>query len=165
MGVNMVKLRMQESPKATNRTCERWLLPLLIWTLPLVTLGLATHSWLPPIASDHGKGIDRMLHYLVFSVGGLYVVAHGIFGYFLWRFSRQDKVTMRLPSKKAERRWSLIPMAVMLVVAEGGVILLGLPVWGKYYAAPPSDALTVEVTAEQFAWNVRYTGADGQFGR
>ncbi len=59
----------------------------------------------------------------------------------------------------------MIPVAVMLVVAEGGVFVLGLPVWGKYYGEPPADVLTVEVTAEQFAWNVRYAGADGKFGR
>lgn len=42
---------------------------------------------------------------------------------------------------------------------------MGLPVWGKYYAAPPSDVLTIEVISEQFAWNVRYAGVDGKFGR
>jgi cytochrome c oxidase subunit 2 len=28
-----------------------------------------------------------------------------------------------------------------------------------------SDAVIVEVTGEQFAWNIRYAGADGAFGR
>jgi cytochrome c oxidase subunit 2 len=72
---------------------------------------------------------------------------------------------MRMASRKAERRWTILPVAVMLVVAEGGVFVLGLPVWGKYYGEPPEDVLTVEVTAEQFAWNVRYAGVDGKFGR
>jgi cytochrome c oxidase subunit 2 len=30
---------------------------------------------------------------------------------------------------------------------------------------PESEALVVEVTGEQFAWNVHYAGADGKFGR
>jgi cytochrome c oxidase subunit II len=150
---------------STKGAWERWLLPLLIWALPVVALALSMRTWLPPLASEHGAGIDRMLHYLLFSVGALYVAGHAVLGYFVWRFSRQDKVTLRMASKRAERRWALIPVAVMTVVAEGGVIVLGLPVWGKYYAAPPADVLTVEVPAEQFAWNVRYAGADGQFGR
>lgn len=144
---------------------ERWLLPLAIWLLPVVTLALGLRTWLPPLASDHGAGIDRMLHYLLASVGGLYVIGNAVLGYFVWRFCRQGRVTLRMASQKSERRWSIIPVAVMLVVAEGGVFVLGLPVWGKYYGEPPADVLTVEVTAEQFAWNVRYPGVDGQFGR
>ena len=146
-------------------TSERWLLPLMIWLLPVITLALGLKTWLPPLASDHGAGIDRMLHYLLLSVGALYVIGNAVLGYFVWRFCRQGRVTLRMASKKAERRWLVIPVAVMLVVGEGGVFVLGLPVWGKYYGEPPADVLTVEVTAEQFAWNVRYSGADGKFGK
>ena len=149
----------------TKPAAERWLLPVLIWLLPVVTLALGMKTWLPPLASDHGAGIDRMLKYLLLSVGALYVIGNVVLGYFVWRFCRQGKVTLRMASARAERKWSLIPVAVMLVVAEGGVFVLGLPVWGKYYGEPPADVLTVEVTAEQFAWNVRYSGADGKFGR
>ena len=54
----------------------------------------------------------------------------------------------------------------MAVVAEGGVIAIGMPVWAEYFdAAPPADATVVEVTAQQFMWNVRYPGPDGVFGR
>lgn len=144
---------------------ERWLLPLIIWLLPAVTLGLGLKTWLPPLASDHGAGIDRMLRYLLFSVGALFVIGNAVLGYFVWRFCRQGRVTMRMASTKSERRWSVISVAVMLVVAEGGVFVLGLPVWGKYYGEPPADVLTVEINAEQFAWNVRYAGADGKFGK
>ena len=46
------------------------------------------------------------------------------------------------------------------------MVALGLPVWMKTYASEaPANALTLEVTTEQFAWNVRYAGADGKFGR
>ena len=144
---------------------ERWLLPLTIWLFPVVTVALGMKTWLPPLASDHGAGIDRMLRYLLLSVGTLYVVGNAVLGYLVWKSSRQETVTARLASKESERRWSLIPAVIMMLVAEGGVFLLGLPVWGKYYAAPPDDTLTVELTAEQFAWNIRYPGADGRFGR
>ena len=29
----------------------------------------------------------------------------------------------------------------------------------------PADAVTIEVTGQQFAWNIRYAGADAKFGR
>ena len=144
---------------------ERWLLPLIIWLFPVTTLALGMRTWFPPIASDHGAGIDRMLRYLLVSVGLVYVVGNAVLGYFVWRFCRQEKVTLRMASKQAERRWSLIPAVAIMLVAESGVFALGLPVLGRYYSAPPEDTLTVELTAEQFAWNIRYTGADGKFGR
>jgi hypothetical protein len=110
---------------------ERWFLPLLIWLLPLVTIALGTRTWLPPLASEHGAGIDRMLRYLLVAVGSLYVIGNAVLGYFVWRFSRQGKVTMRAASNKAERRWSLIPIVVMLLVAEGGRVRSGFASLGQ----------------------------------
>ena len=149
----------------TKSAGEKWFLPLLLWLFPLITLSLGLRSWLPPLASEHGAGIDRMLKYLLVSVGTLYVIGNGVLGYAVWRFSRQGRVTMRGATQRAERRVSIIPVVIMTLVAEGGVFVLGLPVWGKYYGPPPADVITIEVTAEQFAWNVRYPGPDGKFGR
>ena len=144
---------------------ERWLLPLIIWLFPVITLALGMRTWFPPIASDHGAGIDRMLRYLLVSVGLVYVVGSAVLGYFVWKSARRVTVTARLVSKASERRWSLMPAVAIMLVAEGGVFALGLPVLGRYYSVPPEDTLTVELTAEQFAWNIRYTGVDGKFGR
>jgi cytochrome c oxidase subunit 2 len=58
---------------------------------------------------------------------------------------------------------------------EGGVaiveavLLLGfsIPIWAARvdHRPPESEALVVEVTGEQFAWNAHYAGPDGRFGR
>jgi cytochrome c oxidase subunit 2 len=58
---------------------------------------------------------------------------------------------------------------------EGGVaiveaiLLLGfsIPIWASKvdHRPPENEALVVEVTGEQFAWNVHYAGPDGHFGR
>lgn len=150
-------------PKSSQ---DVWLLALFLWSIPLAGILLGLRRWLPPLASEHGAGIDRMIYYLLITVGGVFVGAHIVFGYFIWRFGRGGRVTFRLPTPKVERRWSLIPVVLMSLIAEGGVFVLGLPVWAKYYASSaPADAITVEVTAEQFAWNVRYAGQDGKFGR
>ncbi len=150
----------------TRTGSERWLLPLVLWLLPVVVVALGFKRWLPSLASEHGAGIDRMLYYLMFTVGGLFVVGHLVLGYFVWRFSRTKRVTHRLASPKVERRWSLTIIILMTLVAEGGVFIISLPVWGKFYAGPPpADAVPVEVTAEQFAWNIRSPGLDGKCGR
>lgn len=126
----------------------------------------ATRSWFPPLASEHGTGVDRMINYLLVTVGGLFVIGNFVLGYFIWRFGRQQRITFRLPSPKTERRWAIVVVVLMALVAEGGVLILGLPVWGKLYAAsPPKEAVAIEVTGEQFAWNIRYPGKDAVFSR
>ena len=39
------------------------------------------------------------------------------------------------------------------------------PVGLRSTRRPPADAMLVEVTGQQFAWNVRYPGPDGVLGR
>src|SRR6476661_6424843 len=49
------------------------------------------------------------------------------------------------------------------------ILLLGfsIPLWAARVDHVPSEseALVVQVTGEQFAWNVRYAGPDGKFGK
>ena len=56
---------------------------------------------------------------------------------------------------------------VGVVVAEA-VLLVGiaLPIWFARTSAQPAaeDAVVIRVVAEQFTWNVHYSGADGRFG-
>ncbi len=145
---------------------QRRLLALTVWLIPIAGILFAAKEWLPPLASEHGAGIDRMLHYLIATVGGLFVIGHVALGYFIWRFGKDDRPAFGIPTFQTERRWSLIPVVVMAVIAEGGILVLGLPVWDKFYAsAAPPESITIEVTAEQFAWNIRYPGKDGRFGR
>lgn len=157
---------MEERNRRSNQSLQGLVLALVLFLIAIITVVVGVRRWLPPLASEHGAGIDRMINYLLLTVGALFVVGHVILGYFVWRFSRQDRVTFRLASARTERQWSLIPVVLMALIAEGGVLVLGLPVWGKFYGSPaPPEAVVVEVTGEQFAWNVRYPGKDGVFGR
>ena len=138
-----------------------------VWIIGGIAIALAlSRRWLPALASEHGAGIDRMLHFTMLSTGILIAAGHVVLGYILWRFGGRERIGFRLASRKTERRWSLAAGVCMAVIAEGGVLALGLPVWKQYFAtAAPANALTIEVTTEQFAWNVRYAGPDGIFGR
>jgi cytochrome c oxidase subunit 2 len=130
----------------------------------VVALGL--RDWMPQLASHHGAGIDRMLVYLLITTGSLLLIAHLVLAWFIYRFARASEVTFRRATARTERAWGLALGLLMTVVAEGGVLALGLPVFDEYFAtAPPADAVAIEITGEQFVWNVRYPGADGRFGR
>lgn len=141
-------------------------LAITVWLLGIGIVVLGAQKYLPPVASEHGVGIDAMLIYLLVATGGLVIVGHLVLGYFIFRSSHADEVDSSLPSAKAQKVWSIFPAVAMTLIAEGGVLVLGIPVFSQLYTQePPADAVVVEVIGEQFTWNVRYPGPDGEFGR
>jgi cytochrome c oxidase subunit 2 len=151
-------------PASTN--VEALLVGSLFFAVGLFGVVYGARRWLPPLASRHGAGIDAMLMYLLFVTGGLFLIGHLVLSGLIWRAARQDRVTHRLATRKTE--WVLSGALGLLVVTlgEAGVLAIGIPVWNEYFLArPPEDAVFVEVTGQQFQWNVRYPGSDGLFGR
>lgn len=149
------------------RSLEGQLLGVGFALLGVLSVGYgATHPWLPGLASRHGAGIDTMLRFLLATTGAMFLAGCVTLGLFVWQAARRQRPSVRLASPRAERFWSLIPCALMALVAEGGVLLIALPVWGEYFGPrPPADAVEIDILAQQFAWNVRYPGPDGRFGR
>jgi cytochrome c oxidase subunit 2 len=142
------------------------ILAAVIWAFAAGVLMLGARTWLPPLASEHGAGVDAMIHFTLSATGGLILLGHVVLGFLIWKFSGRSQVSFRLAEPRIERRWSLAAALLMAAIAEGGVLVIGLPVWAKVYdTAPPANALIIEVTTEQFGWNVRYAGPDGVFGR
>ena len=135
----------------------------------LVGLGGGVYGarpWFPELASHHGAGIDAMMNYLLVTTGALFLAGHVVLGVLIWQGSRRRRVAHRQATPQAERRLSVALGVLMAVVAEGGVLAIGIPVWGEYFmAVPPDDAIVVEVTGTQFVWHARYPGPDGEFGR
>ncbi len=123
-------------------------------------------EWAPEVASQHGVGIDSMLDYLLIATGSLFLIGHLVLAVFIWQGCRRDRVATRLSPSRTERIVSVSLGLLMAVVAEGGVLAIGLPVWDEYFMAdPPADAVLVEVTGKQFTWVARYPGPDDRFGR
>jgi cytochrome c oxidase subunit II len=87
--------------------------------------------------------------------------------YFLYVLFRYRAGRHPRASREGTRGGVAIFVFVGVVVAEA-VLLIGsaLPVWFDRTAIPTPGpgAIMIRVVAEQFNWNVRYPGADGQFG-
>jgi cytochrome c oxidase subunit 2 len=120
---------------------------------------------LPELASSTGQAVDDLIVYTHWLMLVLFVGWVIYFGYVLWRFnaSRQAKASY-------EGSTSHIPKYTEIgVVLVEAVLLLGLavPLWGKNVShfPKPEDATVIQVVAQQFAWNARYPGPDGKFGR
>ena len=118
---------------------------------------------LPELASTHGAEVDRLILYVHLLMGALFV---GWLSYFLYAIFRYNKKSNPKASYTGvtSHASTYIEGAVALVEA---VLLVGfaVPLWAKVADDFPKNSTVIRVTAEQFAWNSRYPGKDGVFGR
>ena len=137
----------------------------LIWliTLSAALLFSGKIGWFPEQISEHGGAIDEQFIRTLVVVVIAFLSAQITLGYFIWRYRDRGKgqVTYTHGSNRVEIGLMLLTGVVFVTLAA-----MGQKVWAQLHLkeAPP-DALQIEVTAQQFAWNIRYPGADGKFGR
>jgi cytochrome c oxidase subunit 2 len=120
---------------------------------------------LPVLASEHGKQVDNLIIYVHWLMIVLFVGWLAYFAYTLFRFhrSRNPKADYFGVRNHAT---NYIEGAVALV--EGILLVaVAVPFWARAVDKFPkeSESTRVQVVAQQFAWNVRYPGKDGVFGR
>ena len=120
---------------------------------------------LPALASAHGGQIDNLIGWIHIFMLLLFVGWGGFFIYALVRFRRSRNPVANYAGVKSHRS-TYLEIAVAVVEA---VLLFGfaVPMWAARVDKRPADheALVVQVTGEQFAWNVHYPGPDRVFGR
>jgi len=126
--------------------------------------GTAKLLGLPVLASQHGRDVDNLIIYVHYLMIVLFVGWLAYFAYALFRFhrSRNPKADYLGVRNHAS---NYIEVVVALVEA---VLLLfvAVPLWAKTVDVPDEkNATVVQIVAQQFAWNVRYPGKDGVFGR
>lgn len=148
------------------RKLEGSLAALLFAGVGIAGVAYGARTWMPELASQHGVGIDAMLRYLLITVGGLFLAGNIALAVLIWSGSRRAAIGPRFASHRAELLLSIGLGLGVAAIGEGGVLAIGMPVWTEYFdTRPAADTLTIDVTAQQFMWNVRYPGPDGRFGR
>ena len=119
---------------------------------------------LPAIAASHGGQVDSLIGWTHVFMLLLFVGWGGFFAYVLFRF-RQSRHPRATYSGVKSHTSSYLEVAVFVVEV---ILLFGfsIPIWAaRVDHRSQGDALVVQVTAEQFAWNVHYPGPDRVFGR
>jgi cytochrome c oxidase subunit 2 len=120
---------------------------------------------LPPLATAHGGQIDNLLGWIHIFMLILFVGWGAFFLYAIVRF-RQSRNPVADYKGVTSHRSTYLEIGVAVVEA---VLLIGfaIPLWAaRVEGLPPeNEALVVQVTGEQFAWNIHYPGADRVFGR
>jgi cytochrome c oxidase subunit 2 len=120
---------------------------------------------IPVEASAHAAQIDQMtilVHWLMLV---LFVGWGAFFIFTLIRFRAGANPKANYEGVKSHMasyiEWAIAGIELVLIVA------FAIPAWAARVDAFPqqSQATVVRVVPEQFAWNIHYPGADGQFGR
>jgi cytochrome c oxidase subunit 2 len=120
---------------------------------------------MPELASVHGRTVDALIVYVHWLMIALFVGWSAYFVYVLWRFNHR-----RNPQADYEGSKSHVPKHIELAVVLAEAVLLivvAMPIWAKNVEQfpKPEDATLIQIMAQQFAWNARYPGPDGKFGR
>lgn len=112
-------------------------------------------------ASEHGVKTDN-LFWIIMSVLTLaFLVTNAmlyIFPY-VYRYKADRKALFYPDNHTIEKIWTIIPAIVMT-----GFVYFGWLVWSDIMKPASDKAVVIEVMAKQFAWQVRYPGADNKLG-
>ena len=130
---------------------------------PALAFAAGAIPWLPAQSSTFAPQID-WLFYLILGISLFFIaLVHVLLVVFVVRYrARPGRAAFfTRGNRKLELLWFAIP-AVILV----SLLVVSQRAWERIRLGAnwPADALTVEVLAEQYAWNFRYAGPDGKFG-
>src|SRR5271154_710029 len=120
---------------------------------------------MPPLASQNGQDVDNLIIYVHWLMLALFIGWIVYFFYAVNRFrsSRNPKADYVGVKNHAS---SYIELAVAAVEAVL-LIFIAVPLWAKAVDKFPAakDSTVIQLVAQQFAWNARYAGPDGIFGK
>jgi len=113
-------------------------------------------------ASVEGEKIDEMLYITTAVTGLVFIITQTLLFWFAYKYQEQDgKKAFYFPhNNKLELIWTTVP-AIFLTV----LVVFGLKFWFRITADAPKEAIVVEITGHQFAWDMRYPGVDNKLGK
>jgi cytochrome c oxidase subunit II len=120
---------------------------------------------MPAPASAQAQGVDTLMAYLHVLMVVLFVGWFCYFLYVIWKFQkRRNKRGDYLGVRNHAS--SYIEFTVAGIEASL-LLFIAVPLWAQRADGFPSEAesTVIQISAQQFAWNARYAGPDGEFGR
>lgn len=140
---------------------------LLFLLVPILGVGLFVwapfnNHWLPRDVSTHGYQIDHLFNFILGLTGVVFIATELLLFWFLWRYDRATNtspVKFTHGSHNLEIVWTILPAATLLFIA-----IYQMNAWAEVKMHKPDMEPTVEVTARQFEWRLRYPGKDGKIG-
>lgn len=119
---------------------------------------------LPEAASVDGAEIDKMFNITLIITTIVFIGTHillFLFSFF-YKYNANRRAYFYPHNNTIEKIWTIIPALVLSIL-----VVMGFITWRTIFyktVDPNNKPLNIEVTAQQFAWYVRYPGADGVVG-
>lgn len=159
----------EEVEEMNNKRTSYWLVVFMVvflvacvWSAAYYKnymLGYGPHE----SASVHGASLDWTFKVTLFFTGIVFFLTQIALFWFSYKYraERGRKATFLSHSNKLEIIWTAIPAVVMTLLVVGG-----LDVWNEVMAdvSPDEEYMEIEATGYQFAWQLRYPGADAKLG-
>jgi cytochrome c oxidase subunit 2 len=127
-----------------------------------VGTALAEGTWLPENISTLGERIDRMYQIIFVLVTVIFFLTEGALLYFIVRYRQKPgrRAVYFHDHKGLEAIWWIVPGAILFWLA-----IYQWDAWAEARLRPPdaATAVKVQILAQQFEWNIRYAGPDGEF--
>ncbi len=142
------------------------LLGIAIWiiTVASVWMFVSKRWWFPEAISEHGPRVDNQFLLTITVCGIAFAAAQIGLGWAVWKYREsadKQRATYSHGNNRLEVVWTIVTAVVFISLA-----VMGQRVWASLHLnKAPADAYTVEVVAQQFAWNFHYSGKDTVFGR
>lgn len=113
-------------------------------------------------ASVQGENIDLMLYITIAVTGVVFVITQILLFWFAYKYQENDnrKAYYFPHNNKLEALWTIVPAVVLTVL-----VAFGIKFWFGFTSDAPKDAVVVEITGHQFAWDFRYPGNDNKLGK
>lgn len=114
--------------------------------------------WAPPVATEGGEKTDQILNFIFILTAAVFFLTQTVFIYYLIRYRRRPGVKAHYShgNNTLEIIWTALPTIIFL-----GLAIWSNRVWKDLTQMPvPGDAVVVEIVGYQFAFDLRYAGAD-----
>ena len=116
-------------------------------------------------ASEHGPQLDNLMVITMALIFFVQTITQALLHYFAFKYRGREgqQALYFADSNKLEFIWSVIPAIVLAVL-----ILYGLYAWTNIMFVDEKDekdAIVIELYAQQFKWEARYSGADDVLGK
>jgi cytochrome c oxidase subunit II len=116
-------------------------------------------------ASQHGIELDNLMMISMALIFVVQIITQALLHYFAFKYRgrKGQQALYFADNNKLEFIWSIIPAIVL-----AGLILYGLYAWSNIMFVSKEDeqdAIVIELYAQQFKWEARYSGKDNVLGK
>ncbi len=114
-----------------------------------------------PVASEHGVKTDKLFNNTMVIISVACILTNILLMYFAWRYQRRKGQKARFfpENQRLETAWTIVPAIVLTFL-----VVSGWKVWTGITDPDQAYDVKLEVMGKQFAWQVRYPGADQELG-